>query len=335
MAVNLFDANFYRAINPDLRGLSDGQALQHLLDFGLNEGRVFSQYVDFNVYRSSNPDLAAAGLTTNRQLYDHLLNLGVAEGRQFSSVFNALFYRNANPDLASAGLNNEQLFDHFRNFGVSEGRQASESFSVSFYLANNPDLRQAGLNNQQAVQHFVLNGIREGRIASPPLPSNVLFFEDFESPEALSRWTGKSRGEHSGILVTDPLQGDRALSFTDFGSGGDIFTLQSFSSPSEIYRLSFDYLGLARPQSEEGDLGGFVGYGATLSGNADLWLAGTGKDSINLSPDFRELPDTGQWESISIPFATAESIHLTFEDFVSSGGIAGDVYFDNIRLEAL
>lgn len=167
MAVNLFDPNSYRAFNPDLAGFNDAQAFQHLINSGLNEGRVFSQYVDLNVYRASNPDLGAAGLVTNRQLYDHLSGVGAAEGRTFSPVFNANIYRALNPDLAAAGLNNEQLFDHFRAFGINEGRQASGSFSVGFYLAVNTDLQAAGFNNQQALQHYVFAGIAEGRIAAP------------------------------------------------------------------------------------------------------------------------------------------------------------------------
>jgi hypothetical protein len=167
MAVNLFDANFYRSVNPDLAGLNDAQAYQHLISFGLNEGRTFSLYVDLNTYRANNPDLAAAGLTTNQQLYDHLSAIGAAEGRNFSPVFNANVYRALNADLQAAGLNNEQLFDHFRAFGINEGRQASSSFSVGFYLAANPDLQAAGFNNQQALQHYVFFGIAEGRIAAP------------------------------------------------------------------------------------------------------------------------------------------------------------------------
>ncbi len=167
MAVNLFDANYYRANNPDLAGLSDAQALQHLLAFGLNERRAFSPYVDLNLYRTNNPDLGAAGLTTNRQLFDHLSAFGAAEGRTFSLVFNANFYRAAHADLAAAGLNNEQLFDHFRAFGINEGRQASPSFSASFYLSANPDLQAAGFSFQQALQHYLSNGIAEGRAAAP------------------------------------------------------------------------------------------------------------------------------------------------------------------------
>ena len=69
MPVNLFDANFYRAANSDLQGLSDAQALSHFQNYGLNEGRHFSPFVDLDFYRASNSDLASF---TNRQAYEHL-----------------------------------------------------------------------------------------------------------------------------------------------------------------------------------------------------------------------------------------------------------------------
>ncbi|MFB2881539.1 hypothetical protein [Floridanema aerugineum] len=161
----------------------------------------------------------------------------------------------------------------------------------------------------------------------------TLFFEDFESN--LSQWTGKNNTTHSGVIVNDPLGNDKALSFNSRQSGGDIFTLNSFSSPSQIYRLSFDYLGLPKPGSWLNDLGGFVGYRTTLSGDADLWLAGTSRYSIKLASNFFDLPDTGKWEPISITFTTNKSIQLTLEDYSYSWGVFGDVYFDNIRLEAV
>jgi hypothetical protein len=174
MAVNLFDANFYRANNPDLAGFDDAQALQHLLEFGLNEGRMFSPFVDLDIYQANNPDLGAAGLTTNRQLYDHLSTFGAAEGRTFSLVFNINFYQAANADLQAAGLNNEQLVEHFQNFGINEGRPSSVAFDPNFYRAVNPDLQTAGLNNEQLIEHFQNFGINEGRQASQSF--NVSFY---------------------------------------------------------------------------------------------------------------------------------------------------------------
>lgn len=47
MPVNLFDANFYRAANADLTGLNDAQALSHFQNYGLDEGRAFSPFVNW------------------------------------------------------------------------------------------------------------------------------------------------------------------------------------------------------------------------------------------------------------------------------------------------
>jgi hypothetical protein len=123
MAVNLFDSEFYQANSSDLQNLDETQLRQHWLDFGLEENRKFSPIVNLDVYRANNPDLALAGLTTNRQLFEHLGDRGVQEGRQFSERFDVAFYRATYPDLTAAGLEgNEQLFEHFRTFGVLEGR---------------------------------------------------------------------------------------------------------------------------------------------------------------------------------------------------------------------
>ncbi|MCT7981295.1 hypothetical protein [Laspinema olomoucense] len=175
MAINLVDADFYRAVNPDLRGLNNLQAVEHLVNFGLNEGRAFSLAVDLDFYRRNNPGLAAAGLTTRRQLYDHLSNFGVRENRPFSLVFNPAFYASANPGLASAGVvGSEALFNHYQNFGINEGRPSAIAFDPNFYRLTNPDLQQAGLNNRQLVEHFQFIGVNEGRTSSPNF--NVRFY---------------------------------------------------------------------------------------------------------------------------------------------------------------
>lgn len=173
MAINLLDADFYRAVNPDLRGLNNQQALDHLVNFGLNEGRVFSPVVDLDFYRRNNPGLTAAGLTTRRQLYDHLSNFGVRENRPFSLVFDPAFYGSANPGLASAGVvGSEALFNHYQIFGINEGRASAIAFNPNFYRTVNPDLQQ--LNNRQLVEHFQFIGVNEGRTSSPNF--NVRFY---------------------------------------------------------------------------------------------------------------------------------------------------------------
>ncbi|MFB2921911.1 MULTISPECIES: M10 family metallopeptidase C-terminal domain-containing protein [Aerosakkonema] len=167
MPVQLFDVNYYRAVNPDLANLNDTQAFSHFQNYGLNEGRQFSPLVNLNFYRSNNLDLAAAGLTTNTQLFNHLQDSGIDEGRIFSPLVDLFFYRYNNPDLAAAFVSDSQLFEHLQKNGLGEGRKFSPFFDVNYYLSHNADLVAAGLNNQQAFEHFQRFGLAEGRRASP------------------------------------------------------------------------------------------------------------------------------------------------------------------------
>ncbi|MCL1468209.1 M10 family metallopeptidase C-terminal domain-containing protein [Argonema galeatum] len=167
MPVELFDANYYRSVNPDLANFDEAQARSHFQNYGLAEGRQFSPLVNLNFYRSNNSDLAIAGLTTNSQLFDHLQNDGISEGRRFSPLVDLEFYRYNNPDLTLLSSQGDSLlFEHLQKNGLTEGRQFSPFFDVNYYLSNNPDLVTAGLNNKQAFEHFQESGIAEGRHAS-------------------------------------------------------------------------------------------------------------------------------------------------------------------------
>ncbi|BAZ41251.1 hypothetical protein NIES4101_72130 [Calothrix sp. NIES-4101] len=127
MPVNLFDANFYRSANSDLRGLDGAGALVNFQTVGLNRNLQFSPFVDLSFYRASNSDLSGF---SNQQLFEHLANYGIAEGRKFSQVFDLNFYRANNSDLSA--FSNEQLFEHFTNYGLREGRNASEYITADF-----------------------------------------------------------------------------------------------------------------------------------------------------------------------------------------------------------
>jgi len=155
-----------------------------------------------------------------------------------------------------------------------------------------------------------------------------LFFEDFETDLSLwtnETWTGRRfPREHHGIIVPDPLESDNALTFTSLGSRGDIFTDQKFSSTTKNYTLSFDYLGMPGQGGLDDNLGGFIGY-RDYQDNPQ-WLAGTDPRHNDI------LPDTGQWEHLSIDFETQDNFRLMIEDWV---GIPGDAYFDNIRLSTV
>ena len=167
-------------------------------------------------------------------------------------------------------------------------------------------------------------------LAAASSPAAVLFSENFES--GLGKWTGKYGGAHQGVTVPDPLASGRGavLTFTDRTTEGDIFSKKVLSAYDSI-SISFDYLGLATEQSVAGDLGGFLGICEGLPGDNQRWLAGTQDSNF---PDAFSLVDDGQWHrvSISVDGSTAGAFHLMLEDWLTSGGVAGDVYFDNIEV---
>ena len=169
----------------------------------------------------------------------------------------------------------------------------------------------------------------------------AIFTDDFEGD--LSLWTGKGGAISNGTTVDDPdllRPGNRVLTFTALNSGGDIYSLQQFSlTAGQRYRISFEYLGLAQAGSVSGDLGGFAGLSEDLPGQHS-WYYGTSSDSF-ASP---ELIDDGQWRTYTYDFVppvsfrfrpgggSGSAVHLMFEDFIGSGGVAGDAYFDNVSL---
>ena len=108
----------------------------------------------------------------------------------------------------------------------------------------------------------------------------TLFVDDFEG--GLGAWQGKGGGSHNATIVSDPLQGDNAMTFTALNSAGDIFTTSNnFSGATgNNYILEFDYLGTCG----NGNCGGFIGYSQGLPGS-HVWLGGTGSGYPDLLPD--------------------------------------------------
>ncbi|HEY9851490.1 MAG TPA: alkaline phosphatase D family protein [Leptolyngbyaceae cyanobacterium] len=163
MTVNLFDPNFYRVANPDLVGLNDTEALSHFQNFGLNENRLFSPFVDLNFYKADNSDLASFN---NSQLFNHLQTNGIREGRKFSALVDLDFYLSNYGDLRSAFSSNsrEQALEHLQNYGVEEGRKFSQFVNLDFYLATNGDVNAAFQGDKlKALEHLKINGINEKR----------------------------------------------------------------------------------------------------------------------------------------------------------------------------
>jgi hypothetical protein len=182
-------------------------------------------------------------------------------------------------------------------------------------------------------------------LAAPPAVAaaqgkHVLFDEDFES--GLGRWL---RG--SAELIADPRSpesGNTVLHFSELKEGGDAFTRNSFFSRTNKYVIQFDCLSLLGAASNSADMGGFLGIGDDHPGN-HTWLAGT---KVGYPGLLNMLTHTGEWKTYSMAFDTTNRplafgdrtlkdrpFYLFVEDFAQSGGMAGDVYFGNIKIAAV
>lgn len=153
--------------------------------------------------------------------------------------------------------------------------------------------------------------------------------ETFES--GLSGWTDRNPGNPESVLVNDPLNaGNKVLSFTRLGAAGSILSNDFVYSSNGKFTLTFDYLGTPGKGGVAGNLGGFLGASSNsfLSGG-EMWLAGTGNYGTAI-----KLIDDGAWHSYTLTFQSTigQNLRLKLEDFDAAGGVAGDVYFDNLRL---
>ncbi|MEG4484674.1 polymorphic toxin type 44 domain-containing protein [Microcoleus sp. D2_18a_B4] len=196
----VFDAAYYSKMNPDLQAaglINPEQLLNQFRQFGVNEARSFSPYVDLNFYVVVNPDLAAIGLKNPQQLLDHLITYGINEKRLFSPKVDLNFYAAANPDLRTAGLTTgEQLFDHLINYGEKEGRQLVSP--VSSPSQGTP--ANTGLSQQPNIRQIPIPNIP--RIPVPNVPS--FKFADFvaSSDASNKRSSSSLEPDINGILST-------------------------------------------------------------------------------------------------------------------------------------
>ncbi len=173
-----------------------------------------------------------------------------------------------------------------------------------------------------------------------------LFIERFDD---LAAWTGKNDGSHSGVVVADPIRaGNHVVTFTSLTTRGDIFSEEIPVARSHRYRIEFDYLGLPG-RGVAGDLGGAIGLSDDLSfpGGQHVWLEAT---VDNADVQSATLVDNGTWRTYEVEFdpfdpnvlalpgriqpfePTNNTIRVIVEDFLDSRGVAGDAYFDNLRV---
>jgi len=181
-------------------------------------------------------------------------------------------------------------------------------------------------------------------LATGTAQATSLFSEDFEN--GLNQWTGKNYGSYQAVIVPDPLRpGNHVVSFSGTTNGGDIFSVPATTlTEGQQYSFSLEYLGRAVYNSIPDNYGGFASISdVVVPDNFYLtwpWIFGTQADYPLLQV---HLIDDGQWRSYSYDFVWHKSdfntqydnIHVMLEDFSSSGNTVGDVFFDNVQINAV
>jgi len=182
----VYDRDYYINRYEDIKkiyGSDDIGALEHFVNYGMNEGRQGK--VDFDVmsYAYQYPDLRRAYANDLKQYYLHYISFGKQEGRiatgtnqvqggdsvymgiDYGMVYNLKYYMNTYADLKSAfGLNDAAYIEHFVIYGMQEGRQGNAEFNVSYYKNRYVDLREAfGTDIKSYYTHYINNGVQEGR----------------------------------------------------------------------------------------------------------------------------------------------------------------------------
>jgi hypothetical protein len=174
------------------------------------------------------------------------------------------------------------------------------------------------------------------------------FRERFEGD--LSNWIGKHGGEHHAIIVDDPIRPqNHVVTFTQIDYAGDIFSPEITLEPGDVCELSFEYLGILGPGCVPDNLGGAIGFSdqfVEINSFSGRFLAATDLGTPNSGIDDDPLIDDGKWHKYKIKFDPFESgyrwydgspenntIRVTLEDWLGAGGVAGDVFFDDIVLK--
>ncbi|WP_213684846.1 glycosyltransferase [Roseicyclus sp.] len=175
-----FDAEFYAAQYPDMRGNAHDLAL-HYHKHGWREGRNPAADFETAYYLQTNPELADAGV--NPLL--HYAQIGVrfaqpktrplrerVDPRDLDAVrhaFDPAFYRAMNPDVDAS--TDDALLIHYMAIGWRERRDPRPDFSTRYYIERYPDIASGDIN---PFLHYILFGKAEGRRVREDAPFRLL-----------------------------------------------------------------------------------------------------------------------------------------------------------------
>ena len=120
-----FNPTIYKNLHNDLIHMTDDEASQHFLNFGIDENRIYKEYdihiFNPSLYKNIHNDLH---YMNDEQAIQHFIFWGIHENRIFNkngNVFNPTIYKNLNHDLIH--MTDDELINHYINYGIYEKRR--------------------------------------------------------------------------------------------------------------------------------------------------------------------------------------------------------------------
>ena len=149
MVTRLVDADWYRAMNPDI---ADQDPAQHFRETGAAEGRDPNPMFSTAWYMRRYGHLVPPGLNALEDYATH----GAALFRDPGPLFSTAWYLATNPDVAAACIN---PLEHYLQWGPAQRRDPSPVFDSAWYFAAYP---QAAADGVDARLHYMQDGARLG-----------------------------------------------------------------------------------------------------------------------------------------------------------------------------
>lgn len=149
MVTRLIDADWYRAMNPDMAGRDP---VEHFRDIGAAEGRDPNPMFSTAWYMRRYGHLVPPGLNA---LEDYV-SKGAALFRDPGPLFSTAWYLATNTDVAVAGIN---PLEHYLQWGAAQRRDPSPVFDSAWYFSTYPQAAAAGVD---ARLHYMQDGARLG-----------------------------------------------------------------------------------------------------------------------------------------------------------------------------
>lgn len=120
-----FNPTIYKNLHDDLKSMTDEEAKDHFINYGISENRIYNEYdlYVFNptIYKSLYNDLKSM---TDEEAINHFINHGIYEKRicnKNENVFNPTIYKNLHDDLKH--MTDEEAMNHFINNGIYEKKR--------------------------------------------------------------------------------------------------------------------------------------------------------------------------------------------------------------------